>query len=69
MAATHGLLVEAAEQRLSRSSIPELVVTDTIPQHDRPTLPLSVCSVAPLLADAIGRLHRDEPLDDLLGHA
>ncbi|MBP2703913.1 ribose-phosphate pyrophosphokinase [Microbispora sp. RL4-1S] len=27
-----------------------------------------VCSVAPLLADAVGRLHRDEPLDDLLTH-
>jgi len=26
-------------------------------------------SVAPLLADAIGRLHRDEPLGDLLVRA
>ncbi|WP_433498886.1 ribose-phosphate diphosphokinase [Sphaerimonospora sp. CA-214678] len=69
VAATHGLFVEAAEQRLGRPPIGRLVVADTIPQRDRPALRLSVCSVAPLLADAIGRLHRDEPLDDLLVHA
>jgi len=26
---------------------------------------LEVCSLAALLSDAIGRLHREEPLDDL----
>ncbi|MFF5211090.1 ribose-phosphate diphosphokinase [Streptosporangium sp. NPDC000396] len=64
--ATHGLFVDAAVERLSRSSIRSLLVTDSVAQSVAPMLPLDVCSVAPLLADAIGRLHRDEPLDDLL---
>lgn len=68
VAATHGLFVEAAEPRLSHPSIREVVVTDTIPQKDRPALRLSVSSVAPVLADTIKRLHRNEPLDDRQRH-
>lgn len=48
------------------SPIQRVLVTDTVEQSAAAGTPLSVCSVAPLLADAIGRLHRDESLDDLL---
>lgn len=67
--ATHGLFVEPAVERLGRAPIRRVLVTDSLAQLAAPAMPLSVCSVAPLLADAIGRLHRDEPLDDLLARA
>jgi ribose-phosphate pyrophosphokinase len=64
--ATHGLFVDSAVKRLNHFPLRSLLVTDSITQSVVPGLPLEVCSVAPLLADAIGRLHRDEPVDDLL---
>ncbi|GGO79003.1 hypothetical protein GCM10012289_62300 [Nonomuraea cavernae] len=67
--ATHGLFVGSAAERLGRTTIQRVLVTDTVAQPTRPEMPLSVCSVAPLLADVIGRLQRDEPLDDLLARA
>ncbi|WP_424536423.1 ribose-phosphate diphosphokinase [Sphaerisporangium viridialbum] len=68
VAATHGLFVEAAAKRLGGSRIQSLLVTDSLPQDASSALPLQICSTAPLLADAIARLHRDEPLGDLLIH-
>ncbi|WP_431920867.1 ribose-phosphate diphosphokinase [Nonomuraea jabiensis] len=67
--ATHGLFVESAAERLGRATIRRVLVTDTLAQPAAPAMPLSVCSLTPLLADAIGRLHREEPLDDLLARA
>lgn len=64
--ATHGLFVEPAVERLGRATIRRVLVTDTVAQPIGTQMPLSVCSAAPLLADAIRRLHHDEPLDDLL---
>jgi ribose-phosphate pyrophosphokinase len=66
VATTHGLLVEAATDRLAALPLTCLLVTDTVAQDTTLPLPLQVHSIAPLLADAIGRLHRDEALDDLL---
>jgi ribose-phosphate pyrophosphokinase len=66
VAATHGLLMGAVTDRLARLPIRRLLVTDTVRQEPMPALPIQVQSVAAVLADAIGRLHRDEPLDDLL---
>ncbi|GGL13457.1 ribose-phosphate pyrophosphokinase [Sphaerisporangium melleum] len=66
VAATHGLFVPPAAERLGGPRIAALLVTDSLPQDAPTTLPIRVCPSAPLLADAIGRLHRDESLDDLL---
>ncbi|QYC45848.1 Ribose-phosphate pyrophosphokinase [Nonomuraea coxensis DSM 45129] len=66
VAATHGLFVGPAAERLSSARIRRILVTDTVAQPAASGMPIAVCSVAPPLADAIGRLHRDEPLDDLL---
>ena len=62
--ATHGLLVGNAGTRLN--SLHRLLVTDTVPVGIGLAPALEVQSVASLLGDAIGRLHRQEPLDDLL---
>jgi ribose-phosphate pyrophosphokinase len=66
VATTHGLLVGAVTDRLAALPLTCLLVTDTVAQDTTVPLPLEVHSIAPLLADAIGRLHRDEALDDLL---
>lgn len=64
VAATHGLLVGDAAARLGRIPVRSLVTTDSLPQSQSPAIQTE--SVAPLLADAIGRLHHDQPLGDLL---
>jgi ribose-phosphate pyrophosphokinase len=67
VAATHGLLVGAAMARMSSAGATRVLVTDTLA---RPSTPgLEVCSVAALLSDVIGRLHRNERLDELLMRA
>lgn len=68
VAATHGLLVAAAQERLRRLPIRRLLVADTVAPHPDQVRPVRLPTVAPLLADAIGRLHHDEPLDALLMH-
>ena len=70
VAATHGLLFEPAAQRLAALPVGAVFVTDSVAQRETvPKPPVQVHSIAPLLADAIGRLHRDQALDDLLIHS
>ena len=66
VAATHGLLVAGAAGRLGRLPVQCTVTTDSLPRGHLPALPLQVESIAPLLADAISRLHHEQPLGDLL---
>jgi ribose-phosphate pyrophosphokinase len=66
--ATHGLLVGPAVERLRALPIRHMVVTDTLRQDRAMPMPLEVVSVAPLLADAIDRLHRDQSLSELVAH-
>jgi ribose-phosphate pyrophosphokinase len=65
-AATHGVLCGGAVDLIAGSPVKELVVTDTIP-HDPGSLPAGfrVLSVAPLLAEAIRRIHDEESLSSL----
>lgn len=68
VAATHGLLVGGAVDRLHALPIERLLVTDSVPiGHDLP-LPVERVSLAPLLATVIRRLHRGESLADLFAH-
>jgi ribose-phosphate pyrophosphokinase len=68
VAATHGLLVGPACQRLEAASngIESLLVTDSVPPVYRAGLCVEVHTISGLLADAIGRLHSDQDLDELL---
>ncbi len=54
VAATHGLLLEGAWEKLSHPAVREIFVTDRVPVMPRPRL--HIVSVAPLLAAAIRRL-------------
>ncbi len=64
VAATHGLFVGPAAARLARLAPLQLFTTDTtaVP-GDLPTV--EVCSIAPLVAAAVARLHHGTGLDDL----
>jgi ribose-phosphate pyrophosphokinase len=64
--ATHGLLVGKAAERLGEIPLHQVLVTDTVAVPSTPSLPVNVVSVAPLLADVIGRLHTDRSIDDLV---
>jgi ribose-phosphate pyrophosphokinase len=68
VAATHGLLVGPAGDRLAAVGVQRLLVTDSLPPVPSPAVPLETRSIAALLAGAIGRLHRNEDLADLLVH-
>ena len=59
--ATHGLFAGPAFERLRAAGATEVVVTDTTPQSGRKPegLDFSVASVSGLLAEAIGRIHRN----------
>ncbi len=65
---SHALLVGPAVQRLGALPLRGLIVSDTVPAVPGMALPVQVASVAPLLADAVGRLHHDESLADLILH-
>ncbi|MHB1652474.1 MAG: ribose-phosphate diphosphokinase [Desulfitobacteriaceae bacterium] len=57
---THPVLSGSAIERLQNSVIKEVVVTNTIPLDSKKCIPkIKVLSVAPLLGEAIVRIHED----------
>lgn len=64
---THGLFVGEAADRLRGTTAERFFVTDSVSSRKIP-LPVSVVSIASLLADAIKRLHEDRSLSDLIVH-
>ena len=63
---THGVLCGDAIPRLRESELEEVVITDSIPLPAHKKLPnIRVLSVAPLLADAIKRIHANESVSVL----
>jgi ribose-phosphate pyrophosphokinase len=66
VAATHGLLLSEHVDGPGFPMIGRIFVTDSLPAASTSDVMLSVVSIAPLLADAIHRLHHGQPLDDLL---
>ncbi|MGZ8765874.1 MAG: ribose-phosphate diphosphokinase [Acidimicrobiia bacterium] len=66
VAATHGLLVGSAVEQLRALSLRHVYVTDSLAPTEPDAARREVQSIAPLLADAIGCLHHDKPLDHLL---
>jgi len=66
VSATHGVLCGNAIERLREAPIREVVITNTIPLSTKHLLPnIKVLSVAPLLGEAIKRIHRNESVSRL----
>jgi ribose-phosphate pyrophosphokinase len=65
-AVTHAVLCGPAIERLKRSPLKELIVTDTIPiQKEKMLKNIKILSVAPLLGEAIKRIHEEESISVL----
>jgi ribose-phosphate pyrophosphokinase len=65
---THGVFSEGSMARLDRSPIERLIATDSIETQPVELSPkVSIVSVAPLFAEAIGRIHRRESVSVLFG--
>ena len=64
---THPVLSGPALERLQNSCLAQVVVTDTIPLRGKEAKcpKLNVLSVAPLLGEAIRRIHEDESVSSL----
>lgn len=66
LAATHGILCGDAVQRLKDAPIKSLCITNSIPLPLEKKLPcIEVLSVAPLLAEAIRRIHHHKSISEL----
>jgi ribose-phosphate pyrophosphokinase len=69
-AATHPILSGPAVERIEKSAIKEIIFTDTIPIPPEKRLPIMTeLSVAPLLGEAISRIHTGQSVSALFnGH-
>jgi ribose-phosphate pyrophosphokinase len=64
--ATHGVMSDPATERIRDSELSEVVITDTIPLPAAKHLPkIKVLSVAPLIGEAIKRIHLGESVGAL----
>jgi len=67
--ATHALLVGPAVARLRALPIRQLIGTNSVEAASELPAHFQVVNVAPLIADTIGRLHRDQSIEQLLARA
>ena len=67
LVATHAVLCGPAIERLKAAPVTKVIVSDTIDatQHKKALPNLKVVSVAPLLAEAIRRVHHSESISTL----
>ena len=64
--ATHGVLSDPAVDRIAASKVREVVFTDSVPLPERKRLAkITTLSVAPLIGEAIRRIHRGESVGAL----
>ena len=62
---SHALIGDLGVQRLKASVLKELVVTDTVPLRDMQGVPVTVLSVAPVLGEAMLRIHDNQSISSL----
>ena len=64
-ACVHGVLSGAAHDLNAKSSLEEMILTDSIPVHALAGGKLMVLSIAPLLGEAIARNHQGKSISAL----
>ncbi|MYK83443.1 MAG: phosphoribosylpyrophosphate synthetase, partial [Gammaproteobacteria bacterium] len=65
-AATHGVLSDPALERLDASPFSKVAVTDTLPpKSNGGGCGLEIVSIAPLLGEAIRRIHEGDSVGEL----
>lgn len=67
--ATHALFVGPAVTRLQALPVGQLIGTNSVEATTELPAHFQVVNLAPMIADMIGRLHRDQSLESLLAHA
>ncbi len=67
-AVTHAMLSEAGLEKLKKSPIKELIVSDSVPLEGIKDYPVTVLSVSELFAKAILRIHNNESVNELFQH-
>jgi ribose-phosphate pyrophosphokinase len=66
LAASHGLFCGEAIRRIQEAPIDGVVITDTIPLAPEKRIPqITILGIAPLLGEAIKRIHRNESVSKL----
>ena len=65
-ACTHGILSGPAIQRIEKSALKELIITDTVPlTKEKQSKKIKVVSIAPLFAKAIMKIHLGQGVGEL----
>jgi ribose-phosphate pyrophosphokinase len=67
VAASHGLLVGPAAERLGKLPIERIHVSDSVPRPEQFSVPIQVSSLERLLGETIQRLHASESIAGLIG--
>lgn len=63
--ATHGIFSDPALERIKKSSLKQVIVTNTLPDHTKKSKKIKVVSIAPLLAGAINAIFTNRSLSEL----
>lgn len=64
-AVTHCLITDLGIERLRKSTIDEIITTDSVPPRQNTGVKITALSVAELLAEAILRVHNDQSVTSL----
>ena len=68
IAATHAIFSDPAIERLTSSSVTEVIVTNTLPiAEDKYFEKLTVLSIGPLIAEAVRAVFEDGSVTSLFG--
>ncbi len=65
VASSHGLLSGPAVERLKNAPISEVIITNSIPSEGKNLDKLTVLSIAPLIGEAIRRIHEGDSVSSL----
>ncbi|MFC1501463.1 ribose-phosphate diphosphokinase [Elusimicrobiota bacterium] len=64
-ATSHGVLSGNAKEKIEKSCLEEVIITDSIPINGQKSKKIKVLSVASILADAIERIYKDKSVSEL----